>query len=497
MSATPMSAAPSFLSAGGGPINRWSSLRTKVSGLVVALVLLLGLAVTLQTRYIMIPALEHQLQLHAIAMGRDMAARSADMILTNDLFALHQLASEMRAHSEDMEYAFIVDPAGALVVHSFGEGFPPALLSANWVDREQRYNLRVFRSEAGIIHDVAVPIAGGIAGTARVGMNDRRLRQAVVQLVRRELAFTGLVLLLGLITGFYYLNGVLVRPLSRLVRTTAAVASGDLSTTVPDGPDDEIGELARAFNLMTGHLRRSRRELKAKEEMRLELLRRVITAQEEERRRISRELHDETGQYLTSLMLGLKTIEDAQSTEVTRKTAIALREISEQAFDAVHSLSLELRPGLLDDVGLVAALTRHASEYQRRTGIEVKLSAAAMDDGRLRLSPDIELTLYRIVQEALTNVARHSGAAQARVLLYRDAHSVTAIVEDDGRGFDMAGFARSESRHGRLGLFGMEERASLIGGRLVVESAPGLGTTVLVRVPLAVDAAASAAGGVK
>jgi signal transduction histidine kinase len=473
--------------AGEGQISRWSSLKTKVSGLVVALVLLLGLAVILQTRYLMIPALEHQLQLHAIAMGRDLAARSADVVLTNNLFGLHQLAVEMREHSEDMEYAFIVDPAGMLVVHSFVEGFPPALLTANYADPEQRYNLRTFRSEVGVVHDVAVPIAGGIAGTARVGMSDRRLRQAVIQLVRRELAFTALVSLLGIATGFVYLNGVLVRPLSRLVRTTTAIADGDLATTFPDGPDDEIGELARAFNVMTGHLRRSSRELKAKEEMRLKLLSRVLTAQEEERRRISRELHDETGQYLTSLMLGLKTIEDAQSMEVTRKTAAALREMSEGAFEAVHSLSLELRPGLLDDIGLVAALRKHAADYERRTGIGVDFSVAGLDD-QLRLTPDMELTLYRIVQEALTNVARHSGAAQARVLLCRDEQSVTAIVEDDGKGFDLLELARSETRHGRLGLFGMEERASLIGGRFTVESSPGAGTTIVVRVPLATTA---------
>ncbi|MDP2872316.1 MAG: HAMP domain-containing protein [Bacillota bacterium] len=470
------------------PISRWSSLRTKVTGIILALVVLLGLAIVLQTRYIMIPALEHQLQQRAISIARDMAARSADMVLTNDLFALHQLAMETSGLNDDVRYAFIVDRSGALLVHSFTEGFPAALLLANEVSGEERQSLRVFRTEEGTIRDVAVPIAGGIAGTARIGMGEHRLRQTVAGLVQRELAFTALTSLLGLAIGFYYLNAVLVRPLGGLVQSTAAVAGGDLSRNVRVGTHDEIGELAQAFNQMTEQLERSRRELKAKEDLRLQLLNRVITAQEDERRRIARELHDETGQYLTSLMLGLKAVEEARDMDTARRTSAALREMTEEALDVVRDLSLELRPGLLDDLGLVPALQRHTAEYQQRAGIEVDLCTTGMDDGMdgtQRLPGVVELTLYRIVQEALTNVARHSGARKAAVCISRSRDSVSATVEDDGRGFDVGELAGSESRRGRLGLFGMQERASLVGGRLAIESAPGSGTTVYVRLPLA------------
>ncbi len=162
--------------------------------------------------------------------------------------------------------------------------------------------------------------------------------------------------------------------------------------------------------------------------------------------------------------------------------------MTEEALDVVRDLSLELRPGLLADLGLVPALQRHTAEYQQRTGIEVDLSTTGMDDGMdgtQRLPGVVELTLYRIVQEALTNVARHSGARKAAVCISRSRDSVSATVEDDGRGFDVGELGGSESRRGRLGLFGMQERASLVGGRLAIESAPGSGTTVYVRLPLA------------
>jgi len=204
-------------------------------------------------------------------------------------------------------------------------------------------------------------------------------------------------------------------------------------------------------------------------------LRRVVAGQEVERRRLARELHDETGQALTSILLGLRAVEEAGNVEV-QKSVSDVRELVVATLQDVRKLAVQLRPAVLDDFGLVPALERLAQTYSETTGIAVELEAGL---GEHRLSAEVETTLYRIVQEALTNVVKHADAAKVSVLLVRREGWVTAVIEDDGRGFD-PGNAREDG----LGLLGMRERVELHDGRLKIEAAQGSGTTLVVEMPL-------------
>jgi two-component system, NarL family, sensor histidine kinase DevS len=204
-------------------------------------------------------------------------------------------------------------------------------------------------------------------------------------------------------------------------------------------------------------------------------LKRVVTGQEVERRRLARELHDETGQALTSILLGLKAVEDAPDAESMRAAAAELRGLVVATLQDVRRLAVELRPKVLDDFGLVAALERLVETVSERSGIEIHLEARLGPD---RLPELVETTLYRLVQEALTNVVKHAQARRVSVLLVRRAGSATAVVEDDGVGFDV-----EEARPDGLGLPGMQERVGLLEGTLRVESSPS-GTTVAAEVPL-------------
>jgi signal transduction histidine kinase len=204
-------------------------------------------------------------------------------------------------------------------------------------------------------------------------------------------------------------------------------------------------------------------------------LRRVVAGQEVERRRLARELHDETGQALTSILLGLKSVEDASDSGSMRAAAADLRELVVATLQDVRRLAVELRPKVLDDFGLVAAVGRLAETVSERSGVEVQLEARLGTD---RLSEQVETTLYRIVQEALTNVIKHAQARRVSILLVRRAGTVTAVVEDDGVGFDV-----DDARPDGLGLSGMQERVGLLEGTLRVESSP-TGTTVAAEVPL-------------
>jgi signal transduction histidine kinase len=202
---------------------------------------------------------------------------------------------------------------------------------------------------------------------------------------------------------------------------------------------------------------------------------RVVEAQEQERARLARELHDETGQALTSILLGLKSLEEAADTDEGRASVTALRELVVATLRDVRGLAVELRPAALDDFGLVPALERLADTFREKTGLNVALEAR-LGDGRL--DPTLETTLYRIVQEALTNVLKHAEAQHVSISLVRKDGSISAVVEDDGRGFTPEAPPREA-----LGLVGMRERVGLVGGRISIESAPGAGTTLAVEVP--------------
>jgi two-component system, NarL family, sensor histidine kinase DevS len=206
-------------------------------------------------------------------------------------------------------------------------------------------------------------------------------------------------------------------------------------------------------------------------------LRRVVAGQELERRRLARELHDETGQALTSILLGLKHLEETNSPESARAAAAELREQIVETLQSVRRLAVELRPSALDDFGLAPALERLAEAFGEQSGIAVDIQTNLDSQ---RLAPEVETALYRIVQEALTNVAKHAEATHVSIVVTRKASSVTAVIEDDGQGFG-AGGGTGEG----LGLVGMKERVGLLGGRLVLESTEGAGTTVVAEVPVA------------
>lgn len=300
-------------------------------------------------------------------------------------------------------------------------------------------------------------------------------------LVGGLLAAVGLIFAIGL-----WFSGYVQRRLGSLIMVIRRVAQGDFSYTVEPRGNDEFATLARAFNAMTSSLRESEAEnlrlhaqsLKLREEriaLLQEALSRAVEAQENERQRISRELHDQAGQALVALQLGLSRLERVAPTTEIAQTASTLREMALETLTLVRNLALDLRPGMLDEAGLVPTLREYANAFCQRTGIPVEVVAS---DSEARLPPELEITIFRIVQEALTNVVKHARASHARVTLTRTASRLEVTVEDDGVGFDVEKAMKGQRRKS-LGLFGMEERCRLSGGTLELRSQPGQGSRVI------------------
>jgi two-component system, NarL family, sensor histidine kinase UhpB len=265
---------------------------------------------------------------------------------------------------------------------------------------------------------------------------------------------------------------VAFRPLKDLGKVMNRVQRGERSLRAPmTGVDLEADQFARTFNMMLEAIDDATR-LRASQ---------IINAQEQERKRIARELHDETSQVLTSLLISLAILEESITTQEARDRIADTRKLAHQTLRAIRNLSIDLRPSALDDLGLLPALRWYIKEYQKKCSIEVDFVAHGL---RHRLSAEVETALYRIVQESLTNTARHANARKVLITMKEDVDAVFVTIIDDGQGFDVGTLLKTPDQDRGLGLAGMNERAVLLDGSLDIHSSPGHGVTIEVRIPL-------------
>jgi two-component system sensor histidine kinase UhpB len=282
---------------------------------------------------------------------------------------------------------------------------------------------------------------------------------APIALTEALVVLAGLVVTIGV-------NAVLLRrafaPLGRLVQRMEMVDLLRPEQRLAVVRSDEIGRVVTAFNGMLDRLERERQESGS----------RVLAAQEAERLAIARDLHDEVGQVLTGVLLQLNSITEAAPEQ--REALDEARAAVRQALEEVRRISSDLRPEMLEDLGLVSALTELSNSFARVTGVRV---VRELDPTLPRLPPEVELAVYRIAQESLTNIARHANARQVTIALEHDRDTIVFRVVDDGHGFGGV-----PVEHG--GLRSMRERALLIDGALTIEPAPGGGVAVRLEVPV-------------
>jgi two-component system, NarL family, sensor histidine kinase UhpB len=334
-----------------------------------------------------------------------------------------------------------------------------------------------------LIANASIVALGAVAGT---WLTIQTVRHATEdQFLGLATTFVAVGIIVSLIANYAVLRAAF-RPLATLEQTALAVRGGDLSVRAAPTSfmDLQVAHLAETFNATLDELARDRAELRS-------LASQVIRAQEDERRRIARELHDDTAQVLFAQLLRLTTLK-ASPDPTVNSMASTLEEMTVEALEGVRRLALELRPPALDDLGLTAALAELAQRFAEQLQIQIDFQARGL---RGRLPAEVELVLYRVAQEALTNVAKHAGAGRVWLDVDRNGEDVTISIRDDGCGFDRATTVASDGRGLGLGIFGMEERVALVGGRFRIWSRPSGGTEVFAFIPLSGDG--GAAGGIR
>jgi signal transduction histidine kinase len=308
--------------------------------------------------------------------------------------------------------------------------------------------------------------------------------------LRENLLWSVITLLVAIVVVNVAVSRFMLRRLSKMATAMADLGHGQLPSHLSEGSPDEIGQLARAFNRMALQVQTRESEnrvlsddLRHQSAQQRELLKQLISAQEDERKRVARELHDRLGQFLAGLALHIGALERL----ITQEPSRALRQVSQikslttETTERMYNLILDLRPSVLDDLGLVAALRAYSERLLDSTGITIEMNVSGLTE---RLPPEYETVLYRVFQEALTNIVRHANAKRVQMTLACHGGMFEGQIIDDGQGFDPDHVKPDgQSPHG-LGLLGMQERLLQCKGRLEIISQPGHGTQLTILIPL-------------
>jgi signal transduction histidine kinase len=440
---------------------------------------LFGGVIYLQTHRSISASRHEILARSAVSMADSLAISLERPMVTGDLFTVNEQLRRVREILPEISYAIVRDRNGSILAHTFEGSVPEDLRESDEQVLAAASLLGVLESDQGLIFEAISPILGGHAGKLQLAFSDRMIAKELAAL-RRTIIWS-LILCCALGAGLAaILTHILTRPIQHLVEVADRIRLNDFGAEAEILADDEIGRLGRTFNQMSASLREYRSEVEEKERVRLALLERLVHVQEEERKSISRELHDEVGQSLSAALLSIH--QNCKYMSLPGNVCQEMEQRIHELIDDVHSLAWQMRPPILDDYGVSSALQRYLGNVSEQAGLEIDYQASPAT-GMGTLPSQVELTLYRVAQEAIQNVVRHARANRASVVLLRQDHSLTLLVEDDGCGFEVDKKPADGGIH--LGLLGLQERVTLCQGSVTIESAPGSGTTIQIRIPLA------------
>ncbi len=446
----------------------------------VGLVLLLGLAVIIFLQNTLTEKLEVELLKRGLFIAEDLARESSNAILTENLLDLQMLVNDQKSLLEDVEYIFVADSEGEVLVHTFQKGFPIDLKNANIVSSGQQYGIQSLDTEKGVILDIVKPLLDGQIGMVHVGLTAVPIRKVVANIIRQIIGIIIVIIIVG-IAGAKLLAVFMTIPISEISSVVKAVGGGDLDRKVKVASNDEIGELGVALNKMIDDRKMAEEKLLIYQEKLRSLSSELFLAEERERRRIATGLHDRIGQNLVFSKIKLDSLQKTLLSSSQPGVLEEICELIEQMIRETRSLTFELSSPVLYELGLEPAIEWLTEQNQAQYGITTEF----YDDGQHKpLDDSVRALLFQATRELLFNIAKHSRARSSKVSIHKEGDNIRVQVEDDGVGFDVQGPNPEESKISGFGLFSIRERLSYIGGRLEINTVPGQGTRVDLFTPL-------------
>jgi signal transduction histidine kinase len=462
------------------------------------IVVVIGLATIVAVNIVVEGVVRGGIEQNGVALAGTMAGNLADSFLDGELVSVKSALQNQIASNRYLAYVFILNRDDGTVVDTFHQGFPAELIQADPLMGDSRSVTKLLDIGGNLVLDIGVPLVSGLDSIElHIGLSESALLAPLARIFRIIVAMTLIASIIGGLAALL-LSRLITGPLEKLSRQAILIGEGNLDDQIQLNSRDEVGNLARSFNRMTVQLKetidalRGRNQelallsfkLAEREEQLAKLWHEVISAQEEERKRIARELHDETTQSLAAITIGLKSVEEIIPRDQRKGMLFLeqLRNMAAQVVKELHNIVYDLRPTILDDLGLVAALRWYAETRLGARGVEFEVQVVGVNR---RFSAEVETTLFRVGQEAISNIFKHAQAHKVVLVFELKGHSLIMQIKDDGHGFDSKGIWSTTDDRSGLGLLGMRERMGLCGGTIDVDSELGTGTVVTVKLELA------------
>ena len=452
-------------------------LRLKILGLALTLIFLCGAITIYKVNGALNENVETFLREESRFVATELSYQTHDYLLINDIYGLTQMLKNTVKNRPDLRYVIIGNDTGQVVTHTFDGGFPSDLLDKDATLLPRPASIALFKTNEGDIWEARAAIGNNNEGLVVVGVKGDLLRHQAKEVVWSLAGTIMLIAFLGTVISLW-LSRVITQPVNRLLAAMQVVRRGDYSVILnPTTCKDELGKLIEGFNEMTQALGKADHSRLEKEQLQRNFLQRVMAGQEGERKRIARELHDQTSQALASFMIDLKFLEKATEPTEIHQGITRMKKAITVEMEALHDLAVALRPSVLDDLGLEPALKMLISKLNDRQDMHASLTLIGFDNKRPDACP--ETCVYRIIQESLVNVIKHAGATEVTVLLEWRGDKLRGVIEDNGIGFE----PDLVDKKSRLGVMGMQERAQLLQGICNIESSPDHGTMVSFEIP--------------
>lgn len=434
-------------------LNIASKLSVMVASVIFVFSLLAGIILWTSLSDIM----RQDLESRGKSIAMELSQLSSDPIQTSNLFALEELVYMAKNNNEFVEYVFVVDPQQRVMAHTFRNGMPKNLLGLHGSAARDEIAVVPYQSNLGQIDDISCPIEDGALGYVRIGVNEKAL---VATLAKNFFKLVFITLVVGLLAAYFVfkLTHIFTRPLEKLIHRADTISAGAFPQRhLMVRSEDEFGRLTTAMNSMADSLQASERE-------RMKLLEHILNVQENERKRISMEIHDESGQALTALILSIRALANQTEDPEQKEYILAVRDETYTILQRLRRLAVELRPPALDELGIEAAVQNLINSYEKFNDLSVTFTYT------LRQRPDsmTSLALYRIIQECLTNIVKHAQATEAAITLTGDRW-LTLTIKDNGIGIT-AEAIRTARQSNHLGIYGMQERIQILGGSMKITS---------------------------